>query len=55
LAETKATAREERKRADAAERDYVKASAQVKSQQVALDAATQRVRDLEALLKGKGG
>ena len=55
LAETKATAREERKRADAAERDYVKASAQVQGLQVALDAATQRVCDLEALLKGKGG
>ncbi|MGE0013235.1 MAG: DNA-binding protein [Azoarcus sp.] len=55
LAEAKAVAREERKRADAAEREYGKASAQVQSQQVALDAASQRVRDLEVWLKGKGG
>jgi uncharacterized coiled-coil DUF342 family protein len=54
LAESKAVAREERKRADAAEREYGKASAQVQSQQVALDAASQRMRDLEGLLKGKG-
>jgi chromosome segregation ATPase len=55
LAESKAVAREERKRADAAEREHGKASAKVQSQQVALDAASQRVRDLEVWLKGKGG
>ncbi len=48
VTEAKAATGDERRRADAAEREYGQAIAQVQTKQVALDAALQRVRDLEA-------